>query len=237
MSILLLVSVVSEGTTPGVPETHRYGHVMAVVLRNGLDVEEPLELVLRFLELYGLDRGSSPTGPSSFGVPDLRLANRHGARISAAQIAAITRRRRAIEAALRSIDPEASLAGAAPIPWLPLRRLFDGFADIHGVGFSKMTKALHPKRPALIPMLDSIVQRYLADDDLGPHAPYGERALELVRGYKRDLDRNRRALRALQRELARRDWVVTEVRILDILIVSGAQDGARPRSDSIDGMK
>jgi hypothetical protein len=194
---------------------------MAVALRNGLEVEEPLELVLRFLELYGLDRGTSPTGPSSFGVPDLRLANRHGARISAAQIAAIARRRRAIEGALRSIPPEASLA-ATPIPWLPLRRLFDGFAEIHGVGFSRMTKALHPKRPALIPMLDSIVQRYLADDDLGPQAPYAERAVELVRGYKRDLDRNRRALRVLQRELARRDWVVTELRILDIVIVSVA---------------
>ena len=29
---------------------------------------------------------------------------------------------------------------------------------IRGVGFSKMTKALHPKRPALIPMVDSVVQ-------------------------------------------------------------------------------
>jgi Family of unknown function (DUF6308) len=201
---------------------------MAVVLRNG-EVEQPLELVLRFLELYGLDRGSSPTGPSSFGEPDLRLANRHGARISAAQISAIKRRRRAIEGALRSIAPEASLSGTAPIPWLPLRQLFDGFADIHGVGFSKMTKALHPKRPALIPMLDSIVQRYLADDDPGPLAPYGERALGLVRGYKRDVDRNRRDLRALQRELARRGWAVTEVRILDIVIVT-VQEPAATRS-------
>jgi hypothetical protein len=31
------------------------------------------------------------------------------------------------------------------------------------------------------------------DDDLGAEAPFGERALGLVRGYKRDLDRNRTA--------------------------------------------
>ena len=42
-------------------------------------------------------------------------------------------------------------------------------------------------------MLDRVVQQYLADDDLGAQAPFGERALGLVRGYKRDLDRNRAA--------------------------------------------
>ena len=50
----------------------------------------------------------------------------------------------------------------ALIPWAPLARLFEAFAGIRGVGFSKMTKALHKKRPALIPMLDSVVQAYLA---------------------------------------------------------------------------
>jgi hypothetical protein len=103
---------------------------------------------------------------------------------------------------------------------LPLRQLFDTFADIRGVGFSKMTKTLHPKRPALIPMLDSVVQEYLEDDDLGALAPFGERALGLVCGYKRDLDRNRAALRAVRQELARRRYGLTEVRILDLLIWS-----------------
>ncbi len=89
-----------------------------------------------------------------------------------------------------------------------------------GIGLSKMTKALHPKRPALVPMLDSVVQTYLAHDDLGADAPVGERALALVRGYKRDPDLNRRALRATRRELVRRGHDLTEVRILDLLIWS-----------------
>jgi hypothetical protein len=67
------------------------------------------------------------------------------------------------------------------LPWLPLRQLLGAFADIRGVGFSKMTKALYPKRPALIPMLDSIVQKYLQDGDPGTQAPFAERALGLVR--------------------------------------------------------
>jgi Family of unknown function (DUF6308) len=84
-----------------------------------------------------------------------------------------------------------------------------------------MTKALYPKRPALIPMLDSVVQAYLAEDvpELKPES-FGERATALVRSYEKDLDRNRAALRAVQRELASRGHRLTEVRILDLLIWS-----------------
>jgi hypothetical protein len=195
--------------------------VRPVVLRNGVDIEDPLGVVLGFLEARWAFDVSDPSGPTSFGESNLRLANRGGARISGSEIAAILERRGAIERALRAIAPHASLAGVATsVPWLPLRQLFDAFADIRGVGFSKMTKALHRKRPALIPMLDSVVQKYLEDDDLGAQAPFAERALGLVRGYKRDLDRNRAAVRAVHKELARRSSPLTEVRILDLLIWS-----------------
>jgi hypothetical protein len=181
-------------------------------------VEDPLSVVFGYLEAWRFGVGDVS---ASFADPDLRLANRGGARISAAEIAAILERRDAIERALLAVGPRASLAGAArSVPWQPLRLLFDGFADIRGVGLSKMTKALHPKRPALIPMLDSVVQRYLADDDPGARSPFGERAVELARGYKRDLDRNRQALRVVRRELTRRRYDLTEVRILDLLIWS-----------------
>jgi hypothetical protein len=194
---------------------------VAVVLRNGVEVDDPIRVVLGYLEAGWAVDVADPSGPASFGEPDLRLANRSGARISAAQIAAILERRRAIERALRAIAPDASLAGAATsVPWRPLRQLFDAFADLQGVGLSKMTKSLHRKRPALIPMLDSVVQKYLEGDDLGAQAPFGERALELVRGYKSDLDRNRAALRAVRLELRRRGYGLTDVRILDLLIWS-----------------
>lgn len=190
-----------------------------VVLRNGVVIEDPLVAVLRPVEARWAYDVADHSGPASFRDADLRLANRGGARISAAEIAAILQRRRAIERALRAIAPQASLTSSS-VPWLPLRQLFDAFADIRGVGFSKMTKALHRKRPALIPMLDSVVQAYLEDDDLGAKAAFGERALGLVRGYKKDLDHNREAVRAVRQELARRGHDVTEVRILDLLIWS-----------------
>jgi hypothetical protein len=198
----------------------RTGSVRPVVLRNDVHIEDPLRVVLGFIEAqWRFDAGDHR--PTSFDESDLRLANRAGARISAAEIAAILERRRAIERALRGIAPHASLAeGQNEVPWPTLTRLFDAFAEIRGVGFSKMTKALHPKRPALIPMLDSVVQAYLQDEDLGAQASFGERALALVRGYKRDLDCNSAALGAVRQELATRGYGLTEVRILDLLIWS-----------------
>jgi Family of unknown function (DUF6308) len=108
------------------------------------------------------------------------------------------------------------------VPWIPLTQLFDAFADLRGVGYSKMTKALHRKRPALIPMLDSIVQAYLTRDDPAASSSgwFAEGATALVRSYKRDLDRNLRVLHEIQREVANQTHQLTEVRILDVLIWS-----------------
>jgi hypothetical protein len=194
-----------------------------ITLRGGVEVEDPLGLALEFLAAYAGYDVQDTSGPASFDESDLRLANRGGARISAAEIAVILERRAEIERALRKVPPDASLASAtSSIPWIALTRLFDAFADIRGIGFSKMTKALHPKRPALIPMLDSVVQAYLAQDDPDARSSrsFGERATALVRSYKRDLDRNSTVLRELQRDLADRSHRLTEVRILDLVIWS-----------------
>jgi len=196
--------------------------VRQIILREGLEIEDPLDATLTFVEAYPA-YDSHDSQPSSFDEGDLRQANRGGARISAAEKAAILERRGQIERALRSIAPEASLTDADElIPWRSLTRLFDAFAGISGVGFSKMTKALHPKRRALIPLLDSVVQTYLATDEPNPPpASFGARATTLVESYKHDLDRNLAALRQVQRELVRRGYSsLTEVRILDVLVWS-----------------
>jgi hypothetical protein len=189
-----------------------------IVLRDGLEIEDPLEKTIKFVEAYpGYD--SRDSQPGTFDESDLRHANRGGARISSAEIAAILERRRRIERALRSIAPEASLADDA-IPWRSLTLLFDAFAEISGIRFSKMTKALHPKRRALIPMLDSVVQTYLATDE-AKEAPFAQRATALVESYKQDLDRNLAGLRQVQRDLADGGYrPLTEVRILDVQIWS-----------------
>lgn len=192
---------------------------MTALLRGGIAVEDPLAVVLDVLAAWRQVVLPDASGPRTFGEADLRQANRAGARISAQQIAAILERRRAIERALRAIPLDATLAGEADtVPWVALGRLCGGFADVKGVGFAKMTKTLHWKRPALIPILDSVVQDYLADDDPGAGVAYSDRALALVRGYQRDVARNHGVLGAAREELAAHGYRLTEVRILDLLI-------------------
>ena len=207
------------------------GQMITITLRGGIEIQNQLEVALQFLGSYTSYEACESSGARSFDERDLRRANRGGARISAAEIDAILERRPEIERSLRAIPARASLtATPGSIPWRPLTRLFDAFADIRGVGFSKMTKALHPKRPALIPMLDSVVQAYLTRDE--PETPssrsFGERSVALVWSYKSDLDRNRRALRELRRELVKRGYATTEVRILDLLIWT-AEEAVKPR--------
>ena len=75
--------------------------VHPVVLRNDVRIDDPLKVVLGYLEAWRFEV-SDPSRPASFDESDLRLANRAGARISAAEIAAILERRRVIERALRA---------------------------------------------------------------------------------------------------------------------------------------
>jgi hypothetical protein len=190
-----------------------------VVLRGGIAIDDPVGAVRGIVKAPWAYDTEATTAPASFGEPDLRFANRGGARIAATQIAVILERRRAIERALRAIPQHASLA-ARSVQWPELEELFAAFGGIRGVGFSKTTKALHPKRRALIPILDSVIQSYLHDDETGADTPFAERALALVHGYRRDLQLNRSALQRAQRELGRSGLVFTEVRILDLLIWS-----------------
>ena len=98
-------------------------------------------------------------------------------------------------AGLRGIASDVSLADAQnAVPWPTLSAAFRRVRRHPRGRLLEVAKALHPKRPALIPMLDSVVQAYLRDDDLGRLKLRWRRALALVRGYKRDLDHNSAAV-------------------------------------------
>src|SRR5262249_5502071 len=96
-----------------------------VLLRGGTRIADPALVVLGIVQAHRFFDLDEPARPASFGEPDLRLANRGGARISAAQIAAILERQPVIEAALREIAPGAALAGpGSVVPWPALGQLF-----------------------------------------------------------------------------------------------------------------
>jgi hypothetical protein len=201
----------------------------AIVLRNGVVVENPLRAALGFFRTdaaYRVYDGIPVAPDATISEGDIRAANRGGARISAAEVAALLERRSTFEAALARIPPAASLCDYDDeIPWRALADMYGTADGVRGVGLGKLTKFLHKKRPQLVPMLDTVVVRYLhsVDDLPAKEAPLGELATALTRSFKRDLDPNLDALRAVQRELAARGVELTECRLLDLLVWKHAE--------------
>lgn len=84
------------------------------------------------------------------------------ARMGASEISAVLGRRRAVGAALDLVPEAANLASPeAAVPWEPLKGLYAALDGLPGVGVARATKLLHKERPALMPILDEVVVRYL----------------------------------------------------------------------------
>jgi hypothetical protein len=208
--------------------------------RNGVVIDDPLGHALAFLQNDYSYRSYDVlpiARDATVSLDDIRAANRIGARMSAAESEALFARRERFEAALSEIPPDSSLCNLADtIPWAALRDLYAAGAGVHGIGLAKLTKFLHKKRTELIPMLDSVVAGYLqAVGDVPRHGEPGEVATALTRGYKVDLDHNLETIRAVQRQLAERGYVLSECRILDLFTwaYTGATDPPwAPRKES-----
>ncbi len=196
-------------------------------LSNGTVFEDPLAFALAF---FGMGSGyrnydAAPVAQDfRLTEADIRVANRSTARMSDAVVAGIRSRHAAIDAALRRIPVGASLtADEAAIPWEALRSLVAAFDGVPAVGLARITKVMHRKRPALIPMLDSVVEAYLVRVEPVPRViPRPDRAVALTRIYKREMDRNRHALTELRVALAARGFELTECRLFDIFAWSSA---------------
>jgi hypothetical protein len=183
-------------------------------------LEEPVRLAILFLENdYSYRSYDSVPVPADDALreSDLRMANRIGARMSAIEIAGILEHAPAMEAALRRIPASVSLADPEDrIPWDALHDLYSAADGASGIGLAKLTKALHKKRPQLIPMLDSVVAGYLRSVDSIPPDGGLAAATALTRSYKKDLDANRETLDCVQDELKAHGYGLTLCRILDL---------------------
>lgn len=180
-----------------------------LVLRNGARIESVLETALEFVERDGSYQSYDLAPVKQDDVlteSDIRVANAMIARMSPRVIAEIYARAPVINSALEQIPPSASLAAAeGAIPWQALEELIRAMDGIPEVRLPRQTKVLHKKRPALIPILDSVLETYLRRvDALRRTGDPARDAVELIRSYKRELDAALPALRSLQEELRRR---------------------------------
>ena len=196
--------------------------------RNGVVLREPLSLALLCLEHdFGYRTyDSHPIRPDAeWRREDAQIANRAGARMSSREIDALMGRSDLIEDALARIPGDQSLAApAGEIPWDALHDLYAAFGGIPGIGLAKATKALHKKRPHLVPMLDSVVAAYLRSVEEIPVGDFADEALELTRSYKVDLDANSDVLVSVQHGLNEQGYTLSLCRILDLYTWSYAGD-------------
>jgi Family of unknown function (DUF6308) len=194
-----------------------------LVLRNGTRIERVLDTALEFLKQDSSYRGYDLAPVKQDDVlteADIKVANAMIARMSPRVIARIYRRAPAVNAALAQLPSAASLADPLDsIPWEALEELMRAMQGIAEVKLARQTKVLHKKRPALIPILDSVLEAYLRRvDNLRRSGDSARDAVDLVKSFKRELDTNLPALRALQEELRRRDIDLTECRLLDLFL-------------------
>jgi hypothetical protein len=194
-----------------------------LVLRNGTRIENALETALEFIEQDSSYRSYDLAPVQQDDVlteADISVANAMIARMSPQVIARIYQRAPVINVALAQIPASASLAESSDsIPWQPLEELMRAMQGIPEVKLARQTKVLHKKRPALIPILDSVLAKYLRRvDGLRRTGDEARDAVELIQSFKRELDASLSALRALQDELRRRDVDLTECRLLDLFL-------------------
>lgn len=199
------------------------GHPRRLQLRNGVEIADGLTTALEFIAKDGTYQTYDLAPVLQDNIltnQDVRTANRIIARMSDRVITAILAHAPMIQGALSHISPSASLMAAdEEIPWAGLEQLLQAMTGIPEVGLARATKVLHKKRPALIPILDEVVAGYLREVERpSRRRDFVHNGLDLIREYKRELDANARNLRIVRDELAMRDFVLTECRLLDIYL-------------------
>ncbi len=197
--------------------------LLPLLLRNGTRIENVLETALEFVEKDSSYRSYDLAAVEQDDVlteADIRVANAMIARMSPRVIAGFYARAPVIDAALAQIPMSASLVAPADlVPWQALEGLIRAMQGIPEVKLARQTKVLHKKRPALIPILDSVLETYLRRvDGLRRTGDHARDAVELIRSYKRELDAALPALQALRGELHRRGIDLTECRLLDLFL-------------------
>lgn len=197
--------------------------VSALTLRNGVTIDDPLATALEFVvqDSSYLKYELAPVAHDDvLTLADVQIANWMIARMSPAVVEGIYARADAINAALALIPPSATLAGrVADVPWDGLAALMRAIYGAREVGLARATKVLHKKRPALVPILDSVLEKYLRTvDSVHRSGDFALDAVALIHSYKRELDASLPTLRVLQAELRTRTIELTEVRLLDLFL-------------------
>lgn len=186
------------------------------------EIPDPSNKLLEFLrnewELYDKVEVAHD---STLTLYDILLSVMMNSRLdTAAKVRSIWEKKASVETALARIPPGAALTDQ-DVPWDALSALTDAFCSIKFAGPAVATKILHKKRPALIPIVDSVVGEYLRRCREEPYPRGTSAGWRVTKGIKVFREQLVRCLPDIERlcdVAASARMGVTPVRAFEILI-------------------
>ena len=177
-----------------------------------------LKLLRNEWELY--DGVDVPTD-SQLSLFDILLSIMMNSRLDTAdKVRSIWNGKADVEQALGRVPAGVALSDEV-IPWDALRELFVAFCSIRWAGPAVATKILHKKRPALIPILDSVIVDHLhpyLPPELQRGQPDPVYMVEKLKLFREMLLEHRHRVEQLSECCAAQGYPITPVRVLEILL-------------------
>jgi uncharacterized protein DUF6308 len=193
-------------------------------LKSGLTIKNPRKMIRAFVKhWYEMYDGVSVEHDNQLRIPDIALSTMLMSRISGMTGGEIWRNRKQVEDALAEIPSDIDPLNVSANEEIPgasgISRAITAMCEIHRVKLAVSTKILHKKRPALIPIFDSVVesQYYPLHCPSVPGRSSGDYAMALTRCVHRDMLGAAGELRDLSDELASESRPMTPLRILNAM--------------------
>lgn len=203
-------------------------------LASGLRIAEPLDRLGRFCrEEYAYYDAVAQEDPDKVTPLDVIVTTAVNAfsTASARKIRDIHRGLLKVQPLLAEVPREVSLQDASALDLDAVRRLLKAAVAVPGVLVAVATKVLHRKRPALIPILDSVIIGYYRQSSgerwlsaaWEDERRAAEAAVRVMQLFREDLLGVRDQLEQLTRQLSSEGFRLTPVRALELLIWTEAE--------------
>lgn len=213
---------------------------MKIVLSTAIEIENAGQLVKKFYVEDAHELYDKLEVPQDNRLDVVCLASLAFFEVQNPQLSSwrsIWAKREDIENRLREIAPSLAITDQ-DIPWGALDNLFAEFLSVEGFRCPRVSKILHKKRPALIPILDekriirtyysSVVERCIDEIRTRTQIPRSylrQEALkfsyvmtQLVRVIRNDILPNQGVLKDIQRQMTVEGLCLTLPRIFDIIL-------------------
>ncbi|MEX0774322.1 MAG: DUF6308 family protein [Phycisphaeraceae bacterium] len=192
---------------------------------SGLHFDAPDQILCGYLGSVYQRYDSKPVqADNELSREDVVISRSLVSRLSDGQVDAILQLQPAITDCLSAIPANIDLLdieAGDPIPGEDaISRLVTEMCRLSGVKLAKTMKILHKKRPALLPILDSVVERHYWPAFVSslPGRTWGDYAVALMHCFHKDLLHVGHHLRELRGLSIERGTPLSHCRILDLLI-------------------